>query len=135
MKPLQGLRVVAWGAMAGRPLARYLESLGATVTVAQPQLQSLSGVDFLIDDLGLACLQDLGLSRAQIEAQFPQLVHVSVTAFGSFGPRARWRGGELVASAMSGVLRLTGAPDRAPVKEARDACIFHADMAAAAVCG
>ena len=93
MKPLQGLRVVAWGAMAGRPLARYLESLGATVIVAQPQLQSLSGVDFLIDDLGLACLQDLGLSRAQIEAQFPQLVHVSVTAFGSFGPRARWRGG------------------------------------------
>ena len=132
MKPLQGLRVIAWGAMAGRPLARYLASLGATVVGTEPLLQTLSGADFLIDDLGLACLQDIGLSRAQIEAQFPQLVHISVTAFGSFGPRARWRGGELVSSAMSGVLRLTGAPDRAPVKEARDACTFHADMAAAA---
>ncbi len=29
-------------------------------------------------------------------------------------------------------MRLTGDPDRAPVKEALDACWFHADMAAAA---
>ena len=132
MNPLQGLRVVAWGAMGERPLARYLASLGATVVTAAPELQSLDGADFLIDDLGLACLQDLGLARTVIEARVPQLVHVSVTAFGSFGPRACWRGGELVASAMSGVLRLNGMPDRAPVKEARDACMFHADMAAAA---
>ena len=132
MMPLQGLHVVAWGAMAERPLARYLASLGATVVAAETQLSSLAGADILIDDLGLARLQDLGLSRALIEAQCPSLVQVSVTAFGSFGPRARWTGGELIASAMSGVLRLTGAPDRAPVKEARDACVFHADMAAAA---
>ena len=59
-------------------------------------------------------------------------MHVTVTPFGSTGPRARWRGGELVASAMGGALRVTGEPDRAPVKEALDACTFHADMAAAA---
>ena len=61
----------------------------------------------------------------------PRLVHVSVTPFGSGGARSRWRGGELVASAMGGALRLTGDPDRAPVKEALDACGFHAEMAAA----
>jgi crotonobetainyl-CoA:carnitine CoA-transferase CaiB-like acyl-CoA transferase len=33
---------------------------------------------------------------------------------------------------MGGALRLTGEPDRAPVKEALDACTFHAEMAAAA---
>ena len=33
---------------------------------------------------------------------------------------------------MGGVLRLTGEPDRPPVKEALDACLFHADMVAAA---
>ena len=32
---------------------------------------------------------------------------------------------------MSGVLRLTGVPERAPVKEALDACGFHAEMVAA----
>jgi crotonobetainyl-CoA:carnitine CoA-transferase CaiB-like acyl-CoA transferase len=33
---------------------------------------------------------------------------------------------------MGGTLRLTGDPDRPPVKEALDACTFHADMVAAA---
>ena len=33
---------------------------------------------------------------------------------------------------MGGTLRLTGEPDRAPVKEALDACTFHAEMAGAA---
>jgi crotonobetainyl-CoA:carnitine CoA-transferase CaiB-like acyl-CoA transferase len=33
---------------------------------------------------------------------------------------------------MGGVLRLTGTPDRPPVKEALDACRFHAEMVAAA---
>ena len=55
-----------------------------------------------------------------------------MTPFGSGGARSRWRGAELVASAMGGTLRLTGEPDRAPVKEALDACTFHAEMAAAA---
>jgi crotonobetainyl-CoA:carnitine CoA-transferase CaiB-like acyl-CoA transferase len=56
-----------------------------------------------------------------------------VTTFGSHGPRAHWRGSELVASATGGILRLVGDIDRAPVKEALDACGFHADMVAA--CG
>jgi crotonobetainyl-CoA:carnitine CoA-transferase CaiB-like acyl-CoA transferase len=132
MKPLQGHRVLAMGAMAGRPLARYLRSLGATVEVAEPDTTRLAEASFLIDDLGIALLEDQGLARARIEQANPRLIHVSVTTFGSEGPRARWKGGELVASAMGGTLRLTGMPDRAPVKEALDACTFHADMAAAA---
>src|SRR5690606_39056080 len=75
---------------------------------------------------------DLGITRERLEAWNQALVHVSVTPFGSGGERSRWRGGELVASAMGGTLRLTGEPDRPPVKEALDACTFHADMVAAA---
>ena len=37
-----------------------------------------------------------------------------------------------VGAAMGGTLLLTGEPGRAPVKEALDACTFHADMVAAA---
>jgi len=131
MNPLQHHRVVAWGDMAERPLARLLETLGAGIVRAPVDLASLEGASFLIDDLGLARLEDRGIRRADIEARHPALVHVSVTPFGSVGPRARWRGGELVSSAMGGVLRLTGEPDRPPVKEALDACLFHADMVAA----
>ncbi|MEP7311106.1 MAG: CoA transferase, partial [Pseudomonadota bacterium] len=132
MKPLAGHRVLAFGAMAQRPLACFLQTMGAEIVTAGVTVEQLSAASFLIEDLGLPRLADAGVHRADIERLYPSLVHVSVTTFGSEGPRARWLGGELIASAMGGVLRLTGEPDRAPVKEALDACTYHADMAAAA---
>jgi crotonobetainyl-CoA:carnitine CoA-transferase CaiB-like acyl-CoA transferase len=118
MKPLAGHRVAALGETAQRPLARYLASLGADIT------DSVAGASFILDD---------DLSDATANGPLPDdIIHVSVTTFGRGGPRAAWKGGEFVASAMGGALRVTGEPDRPPVKEALDACTFHADMAAAA---
>jgi crotonobetainyl-CoA:carnitine CoA-transferase CaiB-like acyl-CoA transferase len=125
--PLAGQKVLALGTMATRPLAGFLESLGAEVLAGGPDDAS-QGFSFVIDDLGIAALQAAGWDAATN----PHLVHASVTTFGSFGPRRDWRGSELVASAAGGTLRLTGYPDRRPVKEALDACTFHADMVAAA---
>ncbi|WP_137680113.1 CaiB/BaiF CoA-transferase family protein [Aurantiacibacter suaedae] len=118
MKPLSGHSVAVLGGMAERPLARYLASLGATLDGA------VESASFVIDDLGLENTADLPIPESA--------VHVSVTPFGSGGPRSHWKGGELVASAMGGALRLTGEPGEKPVKEAGDACTFHADMVAAA---
>jgi crotonobetainyl-CoA:carnitine CoA-transferase CaiB-like acyl-CoA transferase len=118
MSLLAGHRVAALGGMADRPLARFLASLGAEIG------GPVEGASFVIDDMGLPATRNLSIP--------PSAVHVSVTPFGSDGPRAHWRGGELVASAMGGTLRVTGEPDGPPVKEAGDACIFHADMAAGA---
>ncbi|MGD2168402.1 MAG: CoA transferase, partial [Gammaproteobacteria bacterium] len=132
MKPLEGTVVVALGDMDDRPLCRFLMTLGAEVRRATPGQLDVTGADFLVDSLGLERLSDEGVTRAQLEERNPSLVHVSVTAFGSSGTRSRWRGGELVTSAMGGTLRLTGQPDRRPVKEALDACTFHAEMVAAA---
>ncbi|MEY2854845.1 MAG: hypothetical protein RL030_1977 [Pseudomonadota bacterium] len=130
--PLQGCRVLALGDLATRPFCLFLASLGAQVRSEAADATSVAAADFLVEDEGLERLADRGLARAQLEQWNPSLVHVSVTPFGSGGPRARWRGGELVVSAMGGTLRLTGEPDRPPVKEALDACGFHAEMAAAA---
>jgi crotonobetainyl-CoA:carnitine CoA-transferase CaiB-like acyl-CoA transferase len=134
MSMLAGHKVVVLQSRLDGVLARFLGSLGATLVRADTfdLAQQIPDASFLIDDLGYARLQDLGWPRSRIEQSAPRVIHVSVTAFGSDGPRARWLGNELVASAMSGVLRLTGTPDRAPVKEALDACGFHADMVAAA---
>ena len=135
MKALDGLRVLAWHGAADSALARFLAELGATIQPCDTRLDAaqLATADILIEQIGLARLAETGVTRPQIEAANPRLVHVSVTAFGSSGPRARWRGSELVASATSGILRLVGDIDREPVKEALDACGFHADMVAA--CG
>jgi crotonobetainyl-CoA:carnitine CoA-transferase CaiB-like acyl-CoA transferase len=124
--------VLAWGGMPERALARFFQSLGAAVSSGTPDLRDVRDASFLIDDLGLDRLAALGITRAAIENANPALVHISVTAFGSHGPRATWQASELVVSAMGGVLRLTGDPDRPPVKEALDACWFHADMVAGA---
>lgn len=118
MRLLDGHRVAVLGGMAERPLTRFLRSLGAEVD------GPAEGASFVIDDLELDATKDRGIPDTA--------VHVSVTPFGSGGPRSHWRGSELVASATGGALRVTGEPGRAPVKEAGDACTFHADMVAAA---
>ncbi len=118
MKPLAGHRVAALGGMADRPLARFLTSLGAEIG------GPVDNASFVIDDRRVEPASDLALPD--------DCIRVSVTPFGSGGPRGVWRGSELVASAMGGALRVTGEPGRPPVKEAGDACTFHADMVAAA---
>jgi crotonobetainyl-CoA:carnitine CoA-transferase CaiB-like acyl-CoA transferase len=136
MTPLAGTRVLALADMADRPLGRFLASLGAAVLPVRADAAdlaaTLAAADFLLDPWGLEVLADQGLRREHIETWNASLVHVSVSPFGSGNARSRWQGAELVASAMGGALRLTGEPDRAPVKEALDACTFHAEMAAAA---
>lgn len=118
MMPLSGHRVAILGTMADQPLARYLASLGAEIS------GPVQGASFVIDDLGLEATAGYPIPETAI--------HVSVTPFGSGGPRSHWKGSELVASAMGGALRLTGEPGERPVKEAGDACFFHAHMVAAA---
>ena len=133
MKPLQHITAVALAEAGESALVRFLESLGASVrkVSAERLPDSLANADMLIDACGLERLSDLGFSREHLESVNPALIHVSVTPFGSGGPRSRWQGSELVASALGGTLRLTGDPDRQPVKEALDACGFHAEMVAA----
>lgn len=132
--PLAQHLVLAVAEAEDSALARSLKSLGATVrgiTLAELP-DAIDAASFLIERLGLARLAASGCPREWLQARNPRTVHVSVTTFGSDGPRALWSGGELIASAMGGVLNLTGSPDRPPVKEALDACYFHADMVALA---
>jgi crotonobetainyl-CoA:carnitine CoA-transferase CaiB-like acyl-CoA transferase len=131
MKPLQDLLVAVVAIPRERALVRYFESLGARIVPPPADDAGWKDIAFLIDGIGLPALEHQGFTRTRLEQLNPQLVHVSVSAFGSRGPTAQWQGSELVASAMSGTLRLTGEPDRPPVKEALDACTFHADMVAA----
>jgi len=136
MSILQQTKVIALGAHSA--LVRFFQSLGAEIHNPAPDNLDaaslhdvLTHADFLIESLGQQKLDAAGVTRKWIEKSFPRLIHVSVTPFGNDGPRCHWQGSELIASAMSGTLRMCGDPDRSPVKEALDACEFHADMVAA----
>jgi crotonobetainyl-CoA:carnitine CoA-transferase CaiB-like acyl-CoA transferase len=134
MKLLAGHIVVAVDEAARSPLARLFGTMGAQIvpTTLGEVSERLGEASFLIERLGTQRLAESGCTREMLESRHPRLIHVSVTTFGSDGPRADWVGSELIASAMGGSLILTGKPDGVPVKEALDACFFHADMVAAA---
>jgi crotonobetainyl-CoA:carnitine CoA-transferase CaiB-like acyl-CoA transferase/benzoyl-CoA reductase/2-hydroxyglutaryl-CoA dehydratase subunit BcrC/BadD/HgdB len=87
--------------------------------------------DFLIESFAPGYLTKLQLDYAALSRINPRLVMVSITPFGQHGPYAHFKGSELIASAMSGVLITLGDSDRAPVKEALDANYFHACSGAA----
>jgi crotonobetainyl-CoA:carnitine CoA-transferase CaiB-like acyl-CoA transferase len=128
---LTGVSVVELTGNLGETCSQFLASLGARVTrVSTPHTLHalrplLSAADVLVEYSGSSELLAL-------RAEQPRLIHASITPFGAAGPRAHFRGGELVCAAMGGVLRMLGDRDRAPVKEALDACLFHAHGAAAA---
>ena len=86
--------------------------------------------DFIIESFTPGYLEDLGLGYEALSPLNPKIIMTSITPFGQKGPYSRYKGGELIASAMSGVLLSNGYADRAPVKEALDANYFHANGAA-----
>jgi crotonobetainyl-CoA:carnitine CoA-transferase CaiB-like acyl-CoA transferase len=94
--------------------------------------QRVGEADFLIDAFAAPRAAELGLDPDALQQRHPKLIHISITPFGRDGAYSGCAAEELVASAMGGTLAAVGYEDRAPVKEAGDACIFHAGMMAAA---
>jgi len=94
-------------------------------------IEHVRNCDFVIESFAPGYLASLQLDYAVLTRINPRLVMVSITPFGQTGPHSQYKGGELVASAMSGVLITLGDADRAPVKEALDANYFHACAGAA----
>lgn len=83
----------------------------------------LAEADIFIDDTPVADRADIGLDEATIARDHPHLVHLSVLPFGSFGPKADWKGDEinLIHAGGEGYLLPNGLtadlfPDRPPLK-------------------
>ncbi len=72
-----------------------------------------------------------GLDPDQLAAVNPRLVHVSITPFGSTGPKARWAASDLTIAAAGCSMALNGDADRAPVRTTVPQCWLHASGEAA----
>ncbi len=77
-------------------------------------LALLATADVLIDDWQANDQAALGLEDGVLEAANPTLIRASITGWGLSGPRAEWAYADIVACAMSGVMRLAGFPDGPP---------------------
>lgn len=71
----------------------------------------VAGADILLETEPPGRLAGLGLDHASLAAVNERLVHVSLSPFGSDGPRASWQSTDLVIAAAGGMLSVTGVPD------------------------
>ncbi|WP_200844943.1 MULTISPECIES: CoA transferase [unclassified Novosphingobium] len=83
----------------------------------------LAGADIFIDDTPVPERAAFGTDEAAVAALFPGLVHVSVLSFGAYGPKADWKGEDVVIQHAGGEgnllpngLAVEMFPDRAPLK-------------------
>jgi crotonobetainyl-CoA:carnitine CoA-transferase CaiB-like acyl-CoA transferase len=131
---LQGIRVIEVAGERGGTAARFLASLGAEVVrlAVDEAVSQAAGADVLLGDRAADFRVGGALEPGKLRAGNARLVTASVTPFGVDGPYADFEGPEIVASAMGGCLGVVGYDDRPPVKEALDACGFHAEMMAVA---
>tara|TARA_R110000868_G_scaffold6550_2_gene36983 strand:+ start:54213 stop:55367 length:1155 start_codon:yes stop_codon:yes gene_type:complete len=77
-------------------------------------LELADGADVLVENFKVGGLAKYGLDHDTLLARNPRLVYCSVTGFGQTGPYAHRAGYDLMIQAMSGIMDLTGEPDRPP---------------------
>ena len=78
--------------------------------------QLLERADVLLETGPPGALAASGLGDDALQQRNPRLVHCALTPFGRTGPRAHWRGHDLVVVALGGNAAMTGDPDRPPVR-------------------
>jgi formyl-CoA transferase len=72
--------------------------------------------DIVIENFRPGVMRELGLDYATLSARHPRLICASISGYGQTGPDAPKGGFDLIAQGVSGLMSVTGEPDRPPVK-------------------
>jgi crotonobetainyl-CoA:carnitine CoA-transferase CaiB-like acyl-CoA transferase len=102
-------------------LLTNLNKRGITLNLETPQGADIfkklaRHADVIVETFPPGYLASLGLDHASLERGNPGLVMTSITPFGQSGPYSRYKGEEIVAYAMSGIMSISGTTDREPLK-------------------
>lgn len=94
---------------------------GITLDLRRPEGQALfrrlaAQVDIVVENYTPGVMAGWGLGHADLAALKPDLIYVSVSGFGQFGPLSARKGFDPVAQAMSGLMSVTGEPDGRPLR-------------------
>jgi len=130
VEPPDGDPVRAWGPFSGGSpdpeagaLHLYLNQGKRSITLnldtadGRAVLHELiATADVLIESFRPGALAELGFGYGQLKEEFPGLLYVSVTPFGQDGPYAQYHAWEITTYALSGLMYITGEPDREPLK-------------------
>ncbi|MBI4310137.1 MAG: CoA transferase [Chloroflexi bacterium] len=72
--------------------------------------------DVVVESFKPGYLASLGLDYESLEKINPRVVMTSITYFGQYGPYSQFKGEEILAYAMSGIMSISGTSDREPLK-------------------
>ncbi len=76
----------------------------------------VADADILIENFKVGGLAKYGLDYDSLKALNPRLIYCSITGFGQTGPYAKRPGYDFLIQGMSGLMSITGEPDRQPQK-------------------
>jgi crotonobetainyl-CoA:carnitine CoA-transferase CaiB-like acyl-CoA transferase len=98
---------------------------GITLNLHDPEgqeiLRKLSDkTDIIIESFAPGYLDKLGLGYAALSASNPKLIMTSITPFGQTGPYKDRKASDIAILAMSGLMSITGYPDRPPIRMCLD---------------
>ncbi|MBU1361115.1 MAG: CoA transferase [Gammaproteobacteria bacterium] len=79
-------------------------------------LRLIAGSDVVIQNLRPGAVEKLGLGPQPLRERDPRLIYLSISGFGSRGPSRDRPGLDIAAQAESGLMSVTGEPDRLPQK-------------------
>ncbi len=83
----------------------------------QAQLKVLlKDADIVIENFKTGGLAKYGLDYDSLKQEFPKLIYCSITGFGHTGPYSHRAGYDFIIQGMSGLMSVTGEPDRQPQK-------------------
>ena len=92
-----------------------------TVNLKEPEgvelvRQIAADADVMIESFRAGALERMGLGYDDISAINPRIVYCSISGYGRTGPMADMPGYDLIIQAYSGLMHLTGEPDRLPLR-------------------
>lgn len=76
----------------------------------------VGSADFVIESFPPGYMDSLGLGYSELSRVNQRIIMVSITPFGQSGPYAAYKGPDIVAMAMGGLIYLTGDGNRAPLR-------------------
>lgn len=76
----------------------------------------MGNCDVVIQNLRPGAVESLGLGPDAVRARFPGIIYLSISGFGDLGPSSGRPGYDIAAQAESGLMSVTGEPDRLPQK-------------------
>ncbi len=79
-------------------------------------LRLAAGADVILENFRPGTMGDLGIDYATIKGRNPGVIYCSVSGYGQTGPYRERPALDLIMQGMSGVMSITGEPERPPVK-------------------